>query len=126
MGRMNVLRTWLIAVVAAAGLWLAAAPGYAQVNIQLGIGNAQITLGGGLRGGLGQCLNDRQIARAIANGEIRTWPEIRQLAGIPASYHETSDVKVCMRAGVPFYIVNMVSPKGENVKYVLNALDGSG
>jgi hypothetical protein len=124
---MNVLRTWLIALVAAAGLWLAAAPGYAQgLNIQLGLGNGQINIGGALRAGLGQCLNDRQIARAIANGEIRTWPEIRQLAGIPASYHETSDVRVCLRDGVPHYIVNMVSPKGENVKYVLNALDGSG
>jgi hypothetical protein len=123
---MNVLRTWLIAVVAAAGLWLAVAPGYAQVNIQLGLGNAQINLGAGARGGFNQCLNDRQIARAIANGEIRSWPEIRQLAGIPASYHETSDVKVCMRGDAPYYVVNMVSPKGENVKYVLNALDGSG
>jgi hypothetical protein len=129
---MTQFRACAIALVAAVSLWLAAAPGFAQVNIELGIGGpngGQITLEGQLprRAGLGgECLNDRQINRAIASGQIRSWPQIRRLAGIPPSYYETSDVQVCLRNGVPYYIVNMSSPKGENVKYVLNALDGSG
>jgi hypothetical protein len=128
---MTQFRHRLIAAVAAVSLVLAAWPAAAQVNIQLGIGGpngGQVTIGGQLprRAGGGQCLDDQQINRAIASGEIRSWPQIRKLAEIPASYYETSDVQVCLRNGVPYYIVNMVSPKGENVKYVLNALDGSG
>jgi hypothetical protein len=120
-------RPGLIALVAAVSLLLAAAPGYAQVNIQFGLDGGQVTIGAQLprRAGLGECLNDKQINRAIASGQILSWPEIRRMAGIPADYYETSDVQVCMRRGVPFYVVNMSSPKGENTKYVLNALDGS-
>ena len=127
---MTRLRARLFAAFAAVSLLLAAGPAAAQINIELGIGgdNGGITIGGPQprRAGGGECLTDRQINRAIAAGQIRSWPQIRRLAGIPENYYETSDVQVCLRNGVPFYIVNMVSPKGENVKYVLNALDGSG
>ena len=43
----------------------------------------------------------------------------------PATYQEVSDVRVCLIKGVPYYIVNVVSPKGEASKIVLNAVDGS-
>ena len=130
---MTRLRALLFAGFTAVSLLLAAGPAAAQFSIELGLGGGgdggRITLEAQQqprRQGGGQCLNDMQVNQAIAAGQIRSWPQVRRLAGIPATYYETSDVQVCMRGGVPFYIVNMVSPKGENVKYVLNALDGSG
>ncbi|HEX4296494.1 MAG TPA: hypothetical protein VHZ56_00575 [Devosia sp.] len=73
----------------------------------------------------GNCLSDQQIQAEIGSGQIQSWARIRKLAGIPKDYYETSDVQVCLRGGVPYFMVNMVSPKGENFKMVLNAVDGS-
>lgn len=71
------------------------------------------------------CLTNQQIQTAIAAGQIKSWPKIRKLAGIPKDYRETADIQVCMQAGAPYFFVNMVSPKGENFKIVLNAVDGT-
>ena len=76
------------------------------------------------RGG-GDCWSNQQIQTEIASGQIQSWSRIRKLAGIPPDYHETSDTPVCIRGGAPHYVVNMASPKGEQFKYVLNAVDGS-
>jgi hypothetical protein len=73
----------------------------------------------------GSCLSEPQIEAAIASGEIQSWAKVRELASIPKAYREASDVQVCLRAGVPYFIVSMVSPKGEYFKIVLNAVDGS-
>jgi hypothetical protein len=70
------------------------------------------------------CLSDKQIQAAIEDGNILSWPKIKKLAGI-SSYEEVSDVKVCMIEGVPFYILNVVSPEGEATKIALNAVDGT-
>ena len=70
------------------------------------------------------CLSDRQIQAAIESGEIMSWPKIKRMAGI-SSYEEVSDVQVCMLGGVPYYILNVVSPEGEATKIALNAVDGS-
>ena len=71
-----------------------------------------------------ECLTDRQITAAIESGQILSWPKIKRLAGI-AAYQEVSDVQVCMIDGVPFYILNVVSPDGEAAKIALNAVDGT-
>ena len=71
------------------------------------------------------CLSEPEIEAAIASGQIQSWAKIRDLANIPKNYKEASDVQVCMRAGQPYFIVSMVSPKGEYFKIVLNAVDGS-
>ena len=71
------------------------------------------------------CLSEPEIEAAIASGQIQSWAKIRELANIPRAYKEASDVQVCMRAQVPYFIVSLVSPKGEYVKIVLNAVDGS-
>ncbi len=71
-----------------------------------------------------ECLTDRQITAAIESGNILSWPKIKKLAGISA-YQEVSDLQVCMIAGVPYYIVNVISPGGEAAKIALNAVDGT-
>ena len=71
-----------------------------------------------------ECLTDRQITAAIESGQILSWPKIKRLAGISA-YEEVSDVQVCMIDGVPYYILNVVSPEGEAAKIALNAVDGT-
>ena len=71
------------------------------------------------------CWSDKQTQTAIAAGQIQTWSKIRKLGGVPSDYHETSDTPVCPKSGVPFYVVTMASPKGEQFKIVLNAIDGS-
>ena len=101
---MTLSRTILITVAAAAMVSLAAVmPAFAQGN--------------------SECLSDRQIQGAIESGQIQSWPKIKNLAGISA-YQEVSDVQVCMIGGVPFYILNVVSPEGEATKIALNAVDG--
>ena len=106
---MTISRTILITMAAAAMLSLAAVmPSEAQ---------------GRMRGDM-ECLTDRQIAAAIESGQILTWPKIKNLAGI-SSYQEVSDVQVCMIQGVPYYILNVVSPEGEAAKITLNAVDGT-
>ena len=103
---MTLFRTILITMAAAASISLAAAmPAYAQA-----------------RGG--DCLSDGQIQAAIESGEIQSWPKIKKLAGISA-YEEVSDVKVCLIDGIPYYMLNVISPNGEATKIVLNAVDGT-
>jgi len=70
------------------------------------------------------CLSDRQIQTAIESGQILSWPKIKKLAGI-SNYQEVSDLTVCLIEGVPFYIINVVSPGGEATKIALNAVDGT-
>jgi len=70
------------------------------------------------------CLTDKQITAAIESGQILSWPKIKRLGGI-SDYEEVSDVQVCMIDGVPFYILNVVSPEGEAAKIALNAVDGT-
>ncbi len=101
---MNKLRTILITVAAAATISLTAAmPAFAQGR---------------------ECLTDRQIQSSIETGKIQSWPKIKRLAGI-SDYDEVSDVQVCMIQGVPYYMLNVVSPGGEASKIALNALDGT-
>lgn len=71
------------------------------------------------------CLSDQQTQAAIAAGQIKTWSKIHAMAGIPSNYYETSDTPVCKRGGGLYYIVTMASTKGEQFKYVLNAVDGT-
>lgn len=106
---MTLYRTILITMAAAAVFSLAAAmPAFAQ---------------DGARARL-DCLSDRQITAAIESGQILSWPKIKKLAGISA-YQEVSDVKVCMIEGVPYYILNVISPGGEAAKIALNAVDAT-
>ncbi len=79
----------------------------------------------GAAGANGACWSDKQTQTAIAAGQIQTWSKIRKLGGVPSEYHETSDTPVCPKAGVPYYVVTMASPKGEQFKIVLNAVDGT-
>jgi hypothetical protein len=69
------------------------------------------------------CLTDRQITAAIESGQILSWPKIKKLAGISA--YKADEVQVCLIDGVPFYIVNVISPEGEAAKIALNAVDGT-
>lgn len=71
-----------------------------------------------------ECFSDRQIQMAIEGGQIQSWPKIKRLAGI-SDYEEVSDVQVCMIEGVPYYILNVISPEGEAAKIALNAVDGT-
>lgn len=106
---MTFSRTILITMAAAAVFSLAAAmPASAQ-------GRAGDDL---------ECFTDREIQSAIESGQILSWPKVKRLAGISA-YEEVSDVQVCMIDGVPYYILNVVSPGGEAAKIALNAMDGT-
>lgn len=107
-GRMIPFRSVILAAVAAVALSVAPAGSAYAAN---GAGRA--------------CLSEPEIEAAIASGQIQSWAKIRELANIPRNYKEASDVQVCLRAGVPYFIVSMVSPKGEYFKIVLNAVDGS-
>ena len=78
----------------------------------------------GAAGG-GACWSDKQTQTAIAAGQIQTWSKIRKLGNVPSDYHETSDTPICPKGGVPYYVVTMASPKGEQFKIVLNAVDGT-
>lgn len=119
---MDSIRTILLAAaVAGPALLGSALP--ADAGPRLGFGQGPGIQASG--GGGGSCLSEPQIAAAIASGQIQSWAQIRQLANIPKSYREASDVRVCMRGGVPYFIVSMVSPKGEYFKIMLNAVDGS-
>ena len=71
------------------------------------------------------CWSSAQVSSAIAQGTIKSWAKIRKLAGLADDLYETSPVEVCPRNGVPYFIVNMSSPKGESVKIVRNAIDGT-
>ena len=103
-------RSLIVAAIAAVALSVAPAEtGYAANG------------GGGGRA----CLSEPEIEAAIASGQIQSWAKIKQLANIPKAYREASDVQVCTRAGQLYFIVSMVSPKGEYFKIVLNAVDGS-
>ena len=134
---MTSIRTILLTMAAAASLSLAA---IAPVSAA-GLGDRN---GGGAPGlpglpGFGitldarsgasfgdrRCLSEAEIEAAIASGRIQSWAKIRAIANVPKDYRETSDVQVCLRGGVPYFIVSMVSPKGEYFKIVLNAVDGS-
>ncbi|MEO8758960.1 MAG: hypothetical protein ABI398_14550 [Devosia sp.] len=104
---MKSIRTILIVMAAAAVMSLGAAmPAFAAAQ------NAN-------------CLTDQQIQTEIASGQIKSWRTIRELGGVPADYYETSYVQVCLKGGVPYFVVKMSSSKGESVKIVLNAMDGS-
>jgi len=107
MNRMTRFRTIFITMAAAGALCLGAA-----------------TASSGATGDSG-CWSDKQTQTAIAAGQIQTWSKIRKLGGVPSEYHETSDTPVCPRNGIPFYVVTMASPKGEQFKIVLNAVDGT-
>jgi hypothetical protein len=108
---MTFSRTILITMAAAAVFSLAAAmPAHAQ--------------GRTARAAEMDCFSDRQIQLAIESGQILSWPKIKRLAGISA-YQEVSDVQVCMIDGVPYYILNVISPEGEAAKIALNAVDGT-
>jgi hypothetical protein len=98
-------------VIAIAAVWLAAALMFAAVP------PAAAQSGG--------CLTDSQIQSAIQSGKIKSWPRIKAMAGIPRNYQEVSDVRVCLRGGVPYYNVNVVSPDGKATKIVVSAIDGS-
>jgi hypothetical protein len=101
---MTIFRTILIVMAAAASISLTAAmPAFAQGR---------------------ECLSDRQIQTAIESGTIQSWPKIKRLAGI-SDYDEVSDVQVCMIEGIPYYMLNVVSPEGEATKIALNAVDGT-
>jgi uncharacterized membrane protein YkoI len=103
---MNIIRTILITMAAAATLSLGAAmPAVAASK---------------------DCMTDQQIQAAIQSGEIKSWPTIKKLARLSSDYQEVSDVKVCLVNGVPYYNVNLVSSNGAAKKIVLNAVDGSG
>jgi hypothetical protein len=104
---MKLVRTLVIGIAAAGAL-------------SLGLGSALAAVPGA-----GACWSSAQVSSAIAEGTIKSWAKIRRIAGIPDDLYETSPVQVCMLDGVPYFIVNMSSPKGENVKIVRNAIDGS-
>ena len=104
---MKSVRTILIGMAAAGALSLFVIPSSAAVP------------------GAGACWSPAQVTSAIAKGTIKPWAKIRRMAGIPDNLYETSPVEVCLLHGVPYFIVNMSSPKGENVKIVRNAVDGS-
>lgn len=72
-----------------------------------------------------ECLTQPQIEAAIASGQIQSWARIRKLASVPEAYREASDIQVCTRNGALYFVVSLVSPKGEYFKIVLNAVDGS-
>jgi hypothetical protein len=106
---MTFSRTILITMAAAAVFSLAAIlPASAQVRAREQL----------------DCLSDRQIQVAIESGSILSWPKIKRLAGISA-YQEVSDVQVCLIDGVPYYMLNVISPEGEATKIALNAVDGT-
>ena len=105
---MTLFRTIVITMAAAAIVSLAAAmPVSAQARQQAA-----------------DCLSDRQIQTAIESGQIQSWPKIKKLAGI-SSYQEVSEIQVCMIDGIPYYMLNVISPEGEASKIVLNAVDGT-
>jgi len=104
---MTFLRTILIAMAATATL-----------------SSAVVAPASAAPGGQG-CWTDQETQAAIANGEIQTWSKIRKLGGVPSDYYVTADTPICVRNGVPYYVVSMTSPKGEQIKIVLNAVDGS-
>jgi hypothetical protein len=71
------------------------------------------------------CVDNRTVQSMIASGQIKTWPGVKAMAGIPEQYKEVSAVRLCVRGGQPYYIVNMAGPSGESKQLVLNAVTGS-
>ena len=127
------IRTILLTMAAAASLSLAIVPASAAPPFgDRGGGGFPLGGRGGITlsipapsGGDHRCLSEAEIEAAISSGRIQSWAKIRALANVPKDYRETSDVQVCLRGGTPYFIVSMVSPKGEYFKIVLNAVDGS-
>ena len=127
------IRTILLAMAAAASLSLGAiVPGSAAPPFGDrggfpfgGRGGLTFSVPAAPSAGDHRCLSEAEIEAAVASGRIQSWAKIRAMANIPKDYRETSDVQVCLRGGTPFFIVSMVSPKGEYFKIVLNAVDGS-
>jgi len=108
-GGMKLSRTLFIAIASAAMISLSfVGPAAAQ----------------GRLAGDTECLSGRLIQSAIESGKIQSWPRIKKMAGISA-YEEVSDVQVCLLDGVPFYVLNVISPNGEAMKIALNAVDGT-
>jgi hypothetical protein len=73
-----------------------------------------------------QCLSDQEIQQAIQSGQIKSWPKIRQAAGISADWKDGDTVRVCRINGALYYVMNLVSSYGDAKKVVLNAVDASG
>lgn len=71
------------------------------------------------------CLAPNEIQAAIDAGQIQSWPKIRRLAGVPKAVKEVGELTVCMRDGLPYYNVKVISPDGVLTQLVLNAVDGS-
>jgi hypothetical protein len=76
-------------------------------------------------GAVGACMDNRAVQQLIARHQIKTWPTIKAIAGIPEQYKEVSAVRVCDQGGAPYYVVNVAGPSGESKQLVLNAVDGS-
>ncbi len=74
---------------------------------------------------IGGCMDNRDVQAAIAANQIKTWPAIKRLAGVPDSWKEVSAVRVCEAGGAPYYVVNVAGPSGESKQLILNAIDGS-
>ena len=71
------------------------------------------------------CLSRPAVQALIASRQIKTWPEIKQMAGVSDEYKEVGSVKVCEQRGAPYYVVNVTTPSGDSKRLVLNAVDGS-
>ena len=71
-----------------------------------------------------RCLTGPEMQTKISSGQILSWASIREIAKIPKS-QLALDIKVCLRGGVPYYVVQLSSSKGDYGTKTFNALDGS-
>ena len=73
----------------------------------------------------GECLNNRQVQAAIAQGEILPLAEVLAMAGVDGSADVLS-AQVCdLGGGQLYYQVAVLDSYGESENLVLNATDGS-
>ncbi len=71
----------------------------------------------------GQCLDNRAINLARANGIILPYPDILRLAGVKRN--EAKGVRVCNINGQPFYLIRVLRNNGVAQNLILRASDGT-
>ncbi len=71
----------------------------------------------------GQCLGNRGINQARANGTILPYREILRLARLRPK--EVLNVRVCDISGQPYYLINVLRNNGVAQNLVLRAIDGA-
>ena len=95
------------------------------VNLCMSLLMAAILFGSAATPGFAaQCLDGPSVQAAISSKQIKSWPTVKALAGIPRTYREVGTLRVCDEGGAPYYEIGVTSPTGDSKQLRINAVTG--